>query len=68
MKETLEVQGLDALLVAGRRLLEVDSDAFGRILAACRACVAAHDRPGELDEIFASRLDQIFSSRPKAMA
>jgi len=53
------VEGLDALLVAGRRLLDVDPDAFARVLAAARAFVAAHDRPDETDDVFSSRLAQI---------
>jgi len=62
MKEALEIHGLDALLVAGRRLLEIDPDSFAKVLAAARALVAIHERPDEPDEIFASRLAQI---RPK---
>ena len=68
MKEGLEVDGLDALLVAARRLREVDQDAFHRILALCRTFVAAYDRPDESDDVFASRLMEIGSriSRFKA--
>lgn len=60
MKEALEVQAIDALLLAGRRLLEVDPSSFGKVLAAVRALVAIHDRPDEPDEIFASRVRQIY--------
>jgi len=59
MKETLEVDGLDALLAAGRRLLEIKPEAFAKVLAAARAFVAIYDRPEEPDEVFASRLQQI---------
>lgn len=61
MKEGLEVEGLDALLAAGRRLLELDPSRFHRILAAMRACVAAYDRPDETDDVFASRMREIYS-------
>jgi len=67
MKEGLEVHGLDALLAAGRRLLEVDPDAFRELLAAARAFVAIHDRPEEPDEIFASRLMQIHHRGPRTL-
>lgn len=59
MKEALEIHGLDALLVAGRRLLELDPEAFAKVLAAARALVSVHERPDEPDEIFASRIQQI---------
>lgn len=59
MKEALEVEAIDALLIAGRRLLEVDPPAFQKVLAAARALVAAHDRPDEDELVFASRLQQI---------
>lgn len=67
MKEALEVQGLDALLVAARRLQEIDPDSFAKVLAAARAFVAAHERPDEPDEIFASRLAQIAPRRPRLL-
>lgn len=59
MKEALEVEAVDALLEAGRRLREVDPAAFAKVLAAVRALVAVHDRPGEPAEVFASRIEQI---------
>jgi hypothetical protein len=59
VKEALEVQGLDALLVAGRRLQEINPDAFAKVLAAARAFVAIFDRPDEPRAIFESRLRQI---------
>lgn len=66
MKETLEIHGLDALLVAGRRLLELDADSFAKVLAAARALVAVYERPDEPDEIFASRLAQIQPGRTRS--
>ena len=57
------MDGLDALLVAGRRLLEVDPDRFAIVLAACRAFVAAYDRPYESDDVFASRIAEVASRR-----
>lgn len=68
MKEHLGVDGLDALLVAARRLMDLDVDRFQRVLALCRAYVAVYDRPEEADEIFASRMAQISSRIPKASA
>lgn len=65
MKEALEVQGLDALLQAGRRLQEIDPDSFAQLLAAARAFVAAKDRPEEPEEIFASRIKQIRPRGPR---
>lgn len=65
MKEDLEVDGLDALLAAGRRLLELDPDSFSKVLAAARALVSVYERPGEEDEIFVSRLAQIQPRRAK---
>ncbi len=67
MKEALEVQGLDALLAAGRRLQEVNPDAFAKVLAAARAFVAIYERPDEPDEIFASRLMQICPKGPRVL-
>jgi len=61
MKEALEVEAIDALLIAGRRLLELDQKAFAKVLAAARAFVAAYERPNEDEAIFASRLKQISS-------
>lgn len=65
MKESLEVHGLDALLAAGRRLLELDPDSFAKVLAAARALVSVYERPEELDEIFASRIAQIQPNRSR---
>ena len=62
MKEALEVSAIDALLLAGRRLLELNPSAFGKVLAAARAFVAIYERPDEEDAIFASRIRQISSS------
>lgn len=67
-KEHLDVDGLDALLVAARRLLDLDTERFQRVLALCRAYVAVYDRPGEADEIFASRVSQISPKNVKASA
>lgn len=61
------MDGLDALLAAGRRLRELDPERFERVLALCRAYVAIYDRPEEPDEVFLSRLKQA-SMTPKASA
>jgi hypothetical protein len=66
MKEALGIDGLDALLAAGRRLLELDSDAFAKVLAAARALVSVYERPEETDEIFASRISQIRPRGPRS--
>lgn len=68
MKEQLEVDGLDALLVAARKLKVLDMDRFNKVLALCRAYVSVYERPEESDELFASRYAQISSRRPKASA
>ncbi len=60
--EGLEVDGLDALLAAGRRLRDLDPAMFARILAAARASVAAYDRPDESPEVTGSRIRQIYGS------
>jgi hypothetical protein len=67
MKEALEVQGLDALLAAGRRLQEVNPDAFAKVLAAARAFVAIYERPDEPEEVFVSRLQQINPKGPRVL-
>lgn len=67
MKEGLEVDGLDALLAAGRKLLELDPDSFSKVLAAARAFVAIFERPDEADEIFASRVRQILPRGPRLL-
>lgn len=61
------MDGLDALLAAGRRLRELDPKRFDRVLAICRAYVAIYDRPEESDEVFVSRVRQA-SILPKASA
>lgn len=61
-------EGLDALLVAARRLLEIDPDRFGIVLKLCRGYVAAYDRPDEPEEIFSSRLAELTLQKPKAQA
>ena len=67
MKEALEVTAIEALLLAGRRLLEIDPDAFSKLLAAARALVAVHERPDEEEAIFASRLRQISMRGPRSL-
>lgn len=67
MKEALEIHGLDALLAAGRRLLELNPDAFAKVLAAARAFVAIYERPDESDEVFASRIRQIIPRGPRVL-
>lgn len=66
MKEPVDVDGLDALLAAGRRLLELDPDRFAKLLALCRTYVAIYERPEEPEKVFLSRIAQI--ARPKASA
>lgn len=61
------MDGLDALLAAGRRLRELDPARFERVLAICRGYVAIYERPEEPEEIFSSRLRQA-SPTPKASA
>lgn len=68
MKDQIEVDGLDALLVAARRLREIDPDRFRVVLNLCRTYVAAFDRPEESDEIFASRIAELRVGRPKIQA
>ena len=64
----MEVDGLDALIAAARRLRELDRESFRRVLALCRAFVAAYDRRDESDDVFASRLTEIAPRGPKASA
>jgi hypothetical protein len=68
MKEKLDVDGLDALLISARRLRDLDIARFQRVLALCRAYVAVYDRPEESDEVFASRIAQLASGTSKASA
>lgn len=68
MKEVLSVDGLDALLVAARRLRDLDLERFQRVLALCRTYVAIYERPDETDDVFASRLAQISPRNNKASA
>lgn len=68
MKERLDVEGLDALLGAGRRLLELDVERFQRVLALCRAYVSVYDRPDETDDVYASRVAEISPRIVKASA
>jgi hypothetical protein len=64
MKEQIEVDGLDALLEAGKRLRELDVERFNRVLAICRAYVAIYERPDESEGEFLSRL--VHSAMPFA--
>lgn len=59
---------LQAFTDAGRRLREVDPDAFRRMLAACRALVALHDRELEDDALWSSRMMEISSDTPIGQA
>lgn len=68
MKEPVNIDGLDALLVAARRLRELDPERFERVLALCRTYVSIYERPDEPEEVFVSRLAQISSLTPKARA
>jgi len=56
---------LEQLATAGRRLLQIDRDAFAKVLAAAHAFVSVHDVPGESDEAFAVRLRQVWPARQK---
>lgn len=67
MKEALEVQGLDALLAAARKLQDINPDAFSQLLAAARAFVAAYERPDEPEEIWLSRISQILPKGPRLL-
>ncbi len=67
MKESVEVDGLDALVADARRLRELDPERFKKLVALCRTYVSIYERPFESDEVFMSRLAQI-SSRSKAVA
>ncbi len=58
--------GLDALLTAGRRLLEVDPERFGRVLALCRTYVSIHDLPDEEDAVFESRMMELGTVEARA--
>ena len=62
------VDGLDALLVAGRRLRELSPERFDRVLALCRTYVAAYDRQHEADDVFASRLAQLSTVRERILS
>ena len=64
----MTIEGLDALLAAGRRLLELDPERFERVLSLCRTYVSIYERPDEQEEIFMSRLAQISPQTPKAQA
>ena len=66
MKESVQVDGLDALLVAGRKLLELDPERFDKLLSLCRMYVSIYERPNEAEEVFLSRVREV--SRPKASA
>jgi hypothetical protein len=68
MKEPVNIDGLDALLVAARRLRELDPERFERVLALCRTYVAIYERPDEDEEVFLSRLEQISPKMPKVRA
>lgn len=61
------MDGLDALLEAGRRLRDVDPERFQRVLALARAYVSIYERPEEPEEVFLSRLQQT-ARGPKAQA
>lgn len=66
-RESVEVDGLDALLESGRKLRDLDPDRFKRVLAICRAYVAIYERPDESEEVFLSRVQQAIAT-PKASA
>ena len=66
MKEPVEVDGLDALLAAGRRLREVDPVRFERLLTLARAYVAIYDRDDEPEEVFLSRVAQVIGVKAQA--
>lgn len=65
--EPVQVDALDALLEAGRKLRKYDPDRFERVLALCRGYVSIYERPLESEEVFLSRLSQTMAT-PKASA
>lgn len=64
----VEVDGLDALLVAARRLKRLSPERFRVVLNLCTTYVAAFDRPEEDDEIFASRIEELRRGGRRAQA
>jgi hypothetical protein len=66
MRERVEVDGLDALLAAGRRLRDLDPARFEKVLSICRAYVAIYDRPDEAEDVFMSRLMQSYGAKASA--
>ncbi len=60
------MDGLDALLVAGRRLRELDPERFERLLTIARAYVAIYERPEEPEEVFLSRMAQVMGRKASA--
>lgn len=60
--EPLEVDGVEALTEAGRRLRDLDPERFQRVLAICRGYVSIYERPEESEEVFLSRLTQALST------
>lgn len=60
------MDGLDALLAAGRRLLELDPERFKKLLALCRTYVAIYERPDEAEDVFLSRIAQVTRAKAEA--
>lgn len=53
--EVIMEEGLDALVAAGRRLLELDPERFRSIVELCRPYVSVYDRPDESEAEFLMR-------------
>lgn len=66
--ESLEVDGLDALMTAARRLRKLSPERFRVVLNLCTTYVAAFDRPDEDEEIFASRIAELRRGSKRAQA
>lgn len=63
-----KVDGLDALIEAAERLIEVSPERFVVVLKLCRTYVAAFDRPDESPEIFESRLAELRAGKTRFSA
>lgn len=67
-RAVVEVDGLDDLVDAAKRLRELDPARFLTVLRLCRTYVAAFDRLTESDEIFTARLVELRSNGRKNLA
>lgn len=60
------MDGVDALIVAARRLRELDPQRFDKLLTLCRTYVAIYERPEEHEEVFLSRIAQAYGAKAQA--